>query len=241
MSLKFLLLQARKPSDPARENERKSFARKLNFLTDQIQCHDLLEGPPSIQQIGHYDALLFGGAGDYYVSKKNLPRFEETMEFLREVVERGYPMFASCFGFHCMVEALGGMIIHDPSKTEVGTFRIKLTDCGISDPLVGSTLPLQFRAQLGRKDRAVSLPDGFCNLAQSEHAPFQAFRVPGKPIWAFQFHPELSCKENQDRFRLYMDGYAKHMSESERQEALSRFKESPETEKLLKRFLDLVF
>jgi len=188
-----------------------------------------------------YDALLIGGAGDYYVSKRNQPRFEEFLDFLNEIVEKGHPTFASCYGFHCLVLALGGKIIHDPAKTEVGTYTLNLTIEGKSDPLLGGVLPEVFSAQLGRKDRAESFPVGLDNLAQSDHAPYQAFRVHDKPIWAFQFHPELNCEENLGRFRLYMEGYATNMSDADKNEAFSRFVESPETEKLLPKFVDLVF
>jgi GMP synthase (glutamine-hydrolysing) len=85
------------------------------------------------------------------------------------------------------------------------------------------------------------LPAGVPNLAFSKASPYQAFRIPDKPIWAFQFHPELNRDENRLRFDRYMDGYAVHMSLEERQEASRHFKESPETETLLRRFLEVVF
>jgi GMP synthase (glutamine-hydrolysing) len=240
MSLRFFLLQARKPGDPARKNEQRSFAEKLGFCLDQIDCHDLLEGSPSLQKIRKYDALLIGGAGDYYVSKRNLPAFERFLELLTEIVEIGHPTFSSCFGFQCMVEALGGRIVHDPRNTQVGTYKLELTEEGARDPLLG-ILPGSFWAQLGRKDRADWLPDGVSNLAKSDHAPYQAFRVPGKPVWAFQFHPELSCGENRDRYMLYLKGYSAFMTPEEKAEAMNRFRESPETEQLLPRFRELVF
>ena len=52
---------------------------------------------------------MVGGSGDYYVSKANLPHFEETLEVLQAVVSVGHPTFASCFGFQLMVRALGGV------------------------------------------------------------------------------------------------------------------------------------
>ena len=38
-----------------------------------------------------------------------------------------------------------------------------------------------------------------------------------------------------------MDGYAVHMTSQEREEAMGRFQDSPETETLLPRFVKLVF
>jgi GMP synthase (glutamine-hydrolysing) len=85
------------------------------------------------------------------------------------------------------------------------------------------------------------MPNGCLHLASSERAPFQAFRIPGKPIWATQFHPELTGEENRLRFDRYRQGYGSVMSEAEQQLTLSRFRESPETETLIARFLELVF
>jgi GMP synthase (glutamine-hydrolysing) len=85
------------------------------------------------------------------------------------------------------------------------------------------------------------MPNGCLHLASSERAPFQAFRIPGKPIWAIQFHPELTGEENRLRFDRYRQGYGSVMSEAEQQSTLSRFRESPETETLIARFLELVF
>jgi GMP synthase (glutamine-hydrolysing) len=240
MQLKLLLLQARNANDPARFEERVSFADKLSIPVERIAVHDLLKGPPELAQIRKFDALMMGGSGDYYVSKGNLPGFQHLLEVLAEVVDTGHPTFASCFGFQCLVQALGGKIVHDPLNTEVGTYRLQLTPEGRTDPLLG-TLPHYFLAQLGRKDRALELPDGFPPLAFSARSPHQAFRVGDKPIWAFQFHPELNRDENRLRFQRYLDGYAQHMGPDEQQATLDRFRESPETPKLLPAFVDLVF
>ena len=71
-------------------------------------------------------------------------------------------------------------------------------------------------------------------------SPHQALRVPHRPIWASQFHPELDRKANEDRYRHYLDGYAPHMSAEELAAALERFDDSPEASDLLRRFMELV-
>lgn len=240
MTLKILLLQARNHGDLAKSEERQSFAKRAGLDLEQIVPHDLLTGPPPVVQVLRHDAVMVGGSGDYYVSKENLPRFEEVLDLLREVVERGHPTFASCFGFQLLVRALGGQIIFDPANMEVGTYELTLTEAGRHDELLGSLPPL-FMAQLGRKDRAAAMPAGSVHLASSERAPFQALRIPGQPIWATQFHPELTGEENRLRFDRYRQGYGTVMSEAEQQLTLSRFRASPETETLIARFLALVF
>jgi GMP synthase (glutamine-hydrolysing) len=217
----------------------RSFAAKSRLPESSLVPWDLLAGAPSLDQIRKHDALMVGGSGDYYVSKRNLPDFDRLLGVLAEAVAQGPPIFASCFGFQCLVEALGGSIIHDADNTEVGTFELALTADGERDDLLG-TLPKQFLAQLGRKDRAEKLPEGIPNLASSPRAPFQAFRVPGAPVWATQFHPELNGAENRQRFLRYLNGYAVKMERQQRAAVLRSFRESPETAELIRRFLELI-
>lgn len=240
MKARLLLLQARAASDPMRAHEHKCFVRHTGLPRANIVCHDLSDGPPTLAHVRRHDALTVGGSGDYYVSKGNLPHFERLLDLLRDVVEVGHPTFASCFGYQSFVLGLGGDIVHDPANTEVGTYRVSLTADGREDPLFGS-LPRRFWAQLGHKDRATRHPDGTLNLASSVASPFQALRIPTKPIWASQFHPELDRKSNLERLHHYLDGYAAHMDADERAAAFRRFRDSPEASSLLRRFLRLVF
>lgn len=240
MPLKILLLQARHKHDKARLEEQQSFADRAGLKLEQIATHDLLESPPSLAQIRRYDALMIGGSGAYSVSKQNLPDQPAVLAVLAEVVETGHPIFASCFGFHLLVEALGGQIIYDPEAMEVGTYTLRLTADGREDGLF-STLPVSFKAQLGHKDRASSLPPQVINLASSELAPYQALRIPGKPIWATQFHPELTGPENRLRFDRYKNEYAAIYGPEELKAVIDRFTDSPEADTLVSTFLRRVF
>jgi GMP synthase (glutamine-hydrolysing) len=239
-SLKILLLQARHRGDPALVEEIRAFAAACGLGEDRFVPHDLLAGPPTVERIRVHDALMVGGSGEFYVSRADLPGFEALLAVLAEVAETGHPTFASCFGFQLLVRALGGGIVHDPDHMETGTYVLELTEDGRRDPLFGG-LPRRFRAQLGRKDRASHLPEGAVHLAASRRSPFQALRLPGKPVWATQFHPELTREANLKRFLRYLDGYTAHLSDEERQQAFERYDESPETHELLRRFLRLVF
>jgi GMP synthase (glutamine-hydrolysing) len=238
--LKILLLQARHADDLARVEERQSFADHAGLALEQIEPFDLLSGPPALAQIRHFDALMIGGSGSFSVSQNNLPGQEALLDVLAEVVAVGQPTFASCFGFHLLVEALGGEVVYDPTRMEVGTYELALAEDGRADELFRA-LPPRFLAQLGHKDRASRLPEGVVNLAASDLSPYQAFRVPDRPIWATQFHPELSGPENLLRFHRYTDEYAAIYGPAELQAVLDRFADSPETDALIRRFLDVVF
>ncbi len=240
MSLKILLLQARHIDDLARHEERQSFAARAGLDPRQFVPFDLLENTLTLAEIRRYDALMVGGSGAYSVSKDNLPNQEGVLEVLAEVVDSGHPTFASCFGFHLLVQALGGQVVSDPGCTEVGAFELALNEAGRADELFGY-LPDTFMAQLGHKDRAARLPHGVLNLAASARAPYQALRILGKPIWATQFHPELTVEDNLLRFSRYKDVYTELYSPQELKMLIDGFVPSPETEELIPRFLDTVF
>jgi GMP synthase (glutamine-hydrolysing) len=240
MPLKILLLQARHVDDLARHEERQSFADRAGLDLEQIVPFDLLERTPTLADIRRYDALMIGGSGAYSVSKNNLPNQFAVLAVLSGVVDIGHPTFASCYGFHLLVQALGGRIIYDPGCMEVGAFELSPSADGRNDELF-SYLPDTFMAQLGHKDRAERLPRGVLNLAASERAPYQALRIPGKPIWATQFHPELTVEDNLLRFSRYKHVYAELYSSAELKSLIDGFLPSPETEELIPRFLKIVF
>lgn len=216
------------------EQERECFARRLRLPREEIAPHNLVAGPPRLDETRRSSAVLVGGSGDYLVSKGNLPFFAETLEFLRRLVAADHPTFASCFGFQCLVEALGGRIVYDPESAEVGTFEVTLTDEGRADDLLGH-LPPAFAAQQGHKDRAAELPPGAIHLASSRLSPYQAFRLRDHRIWATQFHPELDRETNEERYQRYLEHYRGEVAFGGDGETAT-FRDSPESEALLRAF-----
>ena len=237
--MKILLLQARKPDDPAKGEELAAFADKAGLPLSAFVSHDLLLGPPTMERVQAFNSLMVGGSGDFSVATRNLPNLQETLDLLTKVVDLGFPIFASCFGFHLIAAAMGGEVVYNEAGTEVGTYSITLTEDGENDALFGK-LPKTFQAQLGHKDYVPVLPEGFINLGFSDLAPIQAMRLAGRPVWATQFHPELSGKDNLFRFNRYMKVYRGVMSEAELTETLNSFRPSPECNTLIPRFLELI-
>jgi GMP synthase (glutamine-hydrolysing) len=239
MGLRMLLLQARLADDPIRAHEHSCFVAATGLAPEDVVPHDLMVGPPSVTHLKTFDMLSVGGSGEFYVSKANLPMFEAYLGFLREVVARGHPTFASCYGYQSIARALGAEVIHDPANAEVGTFELTLTEAGRADPLFG-TLPERFAVQLGHKERATADAPGTINLAGSPRSPYQALRIPDKPIWASQFHPEMNRDQNLERFRRYLRDYGPP-DPQDLEAAFARFSDSTDASSLLRRFVSLVF
>ena len=236
--MRFLLLQARNPDDPAAPHEVEAFTHEAHLgPEDTLVPWDLLQGVPSQADLDAYHCVLVGGSGDFGVGDAaRFPWLQNFIDFMGELAASGKPTFASCFGFQALVLAGGGDVQTDKSRAEVGTFDLKLTAEGAEDPLFGQ-LSETFCAQLGHKDHAMRLPLDAVHLASSERCPYQALRIRDKPVYATQFHPELSMTRNRERFLSYLEAYSTPDMVDPPEVVLANFRDTSGASDLLRRFV----
>ena len=221
-------------------HEHDCFVQALQVPSEAVTDCDLLRGPPGPDVLANTDVIFVGGSGDFSV-RGSEPFMKQFIDFLADVVVgQGFPTFASCFGFQGLVVAGGGKVIHDAARGEVGTYTIHLTEAGCADPLLGPLAPA-LEAQLGHVDHVERIPDQMTHLAYSELSPYQAMRVEGVPVFATQFHPELSRNANETRYRRYAENYVEStidMLDPERDPVLLSLAETPDATALLGRWVD---
>jgi len=236
--LTFLLLQVRNEGDPMATHEVRCFAQALGCRESRITVHDLLGGGPSPAQLRQHDLVLLGGSGDYSVSQGG-SWLGPALDTMRALVALNKPPFASCWGFQAMARALGGEVIKDISRAEVGTRRVSLTEAGLADPVFGAAGP-SFDVQMGHEDIVERLPEGTVLLASSDRVRNQAFRCADKPIYCTQFHPELDANSLLDRLRTYPK-YIREITGLDYDEfSRERVRESSAASQLLHRFVQFV-
>ncbi|MEO8495676.1 MAG: type 1 glutamine amidotransferase, partial [Planctomycetota bacterium] len=148
--LRFLLLQARNADDPMRQQEVRCFTRAIGCEEDQIQVFDLLSGVASLAHLSRFDVVLLGGSGDYSVAEGG-PWLPAALETMQELHDTSKPTFASCWGFQAMAKALGGEVITDTRRAEIGSVLVRLTEAGKQDVVFGE-LDDQFLAPMGHQD-----------------------------------------------------------------------------------------
>jgi GMP synthase (glutamine-hydrolysing) len=231
---KFLLLQVRDVDDPMREQEIDCFSRALACQPDQIQVYDLLSGVPTPGQLDAVDVVLLGGSGDYSVAEGG-PWLPPALEAMRELYDLSKPTFASCWGFQALAKALGGEVVTDKSRAELGSVEVRLTDAGRKDPIF-APLGDRFLAPMGHQDCVVRLPTDAVLLASSEKVRNQAFRISGKPIYCTQFHPELDRAALIERVRAYPQ-YVRSITGESIDLFVATCQETKETNQLLGRFM----
>ena len=237
-TLRYLLLQARDLDDPMCPQEVGCFTRALQCAPEQIRPFDLLNGRPSHRQWDAVDMVLLGGSGDYSVAQGG-PWLERVLDTMRDLHARSKPTFASCWGFQAMTKALGGEVVTDLARAELGTLDLRLTEAGEHDPLFGPLGPTPL-VHMGHQDIVDRLPADAVLLASTDRVENQAFRFAGKPIYCTQFHPELTVKSMTERLRAYPEYVAK-IAGMPLEAFLQTLAETPETNALLRRFVQQVF
>ncbi|MHC4415994.1 MAG: type 1 glutamine amidotransferase [Planctomycetota bacterium] len=233
-NLRYLLLQVRDHDDPMRTHEVDCFVRSLHCSPEQLCVVDLLRDVPTPRALKDVDIVLLGGSGDYSVARGG-SWIGGALDAMRELHATAKPTFASCWGFQAMAKALGGEVVTDLSRAEVGTHEVQLTAAGEGDPVLGP-LGRAFRAQMGHQDIVDRLPEGTVLLATTARSTNQAFRFNDKPIYCTQFHPELNRALLLDRLRTYPE-YIERIAGVPFDAFVETCTESPETEDVILRFV----
>lgn len=220
------------------EQEVGCFARALHCELKQITPWDILTSIPSDEELTRFDMTLIGGSGDYSATSCEA-WIEPILDLFRRLHQQNKPTFASCWGFQAMARAMGGSVVTDMARSELGTQQLTLTQAGHEDPVFGP-LGETFDAQMGHADRVDRLPEDAILLASTDRVENQAYRFIDKPIYCTQFHPELNHNDLLGRLKQYPE-YIERIAKMTFEEFCQTTHDTPETEKLLLRFINEVF
>ncbi len=235
--VRVLLIQARTDASIL-EQELSCFADRTKLSKSQFNSRNVVEGTGLTHDIvDNIDVCMIGGAGEFS-AVDDYPWMDELLEFIRVLVRRDTPLFGSCWGHQLAARALGGVVIHDLEKAEMGCREIELTEAGMRDDLLGK-FPRRFFANMGHHDRVTKLPPGAVELARSESQPHQAFRLVGAPVYGTQFHSELDAESERTRLITYREHYIGALpNEEEFNKVLAELRETTEVDELLSLFID---
>ena len=235
--LKILLLQIRDDAN-VRKEELESFAKYSKLETRQFKVLNVFDTPNFNNDVlDGYDALYVGGASEANVLEPKKYEFvNDCIGLINHAGERGVPTFASCFGFQLAVFAFGGTILSKDTDYEMGSIPITLTNFAEIDPVFKGTSN-DFHALSIHRQYAIELPPNLDLLAYTDQC-LHSFKLRNKPLWAFQFHPEVDRDTVFKRLAIYKDAYTN--SDDEFQKVLDSLKETPESHNLMLNFVDRV-
>ena len=235
--LKILLLQIR-DNHNVRIEEHKSFANFSKLGLHQIEILNVFDTPSfKTNLLDSFDALYVGGASEASVLEpEKYPFINSCIELLGYAAEISKPTFASCFGFQLAVLAFGGVILNKDKGYEMGTVKISLANKAKSD-LVYQGIEDRFPAVSVHRQYASTIPEPLEALAFTEQC-IHSFKYKNKPLWAFQFHPEVDRNTLVKRLTIFSRHYtdnAEHLKE-----VLGSAVETPESNILLGNFVERV-
>jgi GMP synthase (glutamine-hydrolysing) len=134
-----------------------------------------------IQALNPKGVILSGGPES--VMNSNTPRVPEI------IFELGIPILGICYGMQTLAEQFGGQVASSKIK-EFGHAQIAIEN--ISSLFDGFDIGSNIDVWMSHGDHVSSLPDAFNLIASTESAPIAAMEHAEKPIYALQFHPEVT-------------------------------------------------
>jgi GMP synthase-like glutamine amidotransferase len=189
-----------------------------------------------------YDAVIIGGSSDFFLhggmAEDDAERagaievLNRVRPLIEHIISSDFPTLGICFGHQLIAEVRGGNVTHDHIQKKMGTYDLRKTEEGRTDPLFG-IFPDTFSGQYAHRDSVTTLPDGAIVLACGENCRFSALRY-GTNIYTFQFHPELRSQDllcARETAEMYL---ARGVSIE------SVLRESPEAPQLIARFVNRV-
>jgi len=108
------------------------------------------------------------------------------------VFDLNIPILGICYGMQTLAEQLGGQVISSDQK-EFGYSELNVTS---EECILFSDLGKKLNVWMSHGDQVQDLPDNFDLVASTATAPIAAMQHESKPIFALQFHPEVTHTED---------------------------------------------
>ena len=100
------------------------------------------------------------------------------------------PLLGICYGMQTLAEQMGGQVISSSHK-EFGHAELTLKN----ESNLFEGLSNNENVWMSHGDQVQDLPDNFKLIASTKNAPIAAMQHEAKPIYALQFHPEVTHTE----------------------------------------------
>lgn len=233
--IRLLLVQARESAEMEIQ-EQQCFLERCRLEPHQLTGLNVLRDPIDTGYLREADVMMIGGAGAFSATQ-DYPWMNDLLDLVRYCVDSGFPTFGSCWGHQIIARALGGDVINDVSRAELGCLEVTLTNAGRTDILFRD-FPRAFMANMGHHDRVSRLPSGAVELARSATQPNQAFKIADKPVYSTQFHSELDAQREKERLLVYWEHYREEIPDEAALDAIiESLADTTEVDHLLLEFL----
>ena len=107
------------------------------------------------------------------------------------IFDLNIPLLGICYGMQTLAEQMGGHVI-SADKKEFGHAELEI----VTDSLLFKNLNRKINVWMSHGDQVQDLPDEYELTALTSTAPIAAMQHKNLPIYAIQFHPEVTHTEN---------------------------------------------
>ena len=135
-----------------------------------------------IKAINPKGIILSGGPDS--VTNSYTPRIPQA------VLDMDIPLLGICYGMQTLAEQMGGQVVSADQK-EFGHAELTVH----MESILFSDLDKTLNVWMSHGDQVQDLPDNFELVASTATAPIAAMQHSSKPIYAIQFHPEVTHTE----------------------------------------------
>ena len=152
--------------------------RELNVFSVILPWDIAVEKIKSLNPKG---VILSGGPES--VTKSNTPRIPTV------IFELDVPILGICYGMQTLAEQFGGQVSSSKTK-EFGHAQITIEKASLL--FDGFSFGSSIDVWMSHGDHVSTLPNEFQLIAATNSAPIAAMQHSTKPIYALQFHPEVT-------------------------------------------------
>ncbi|HAW94739.1 MAG TPA: glutamine amidotransferase, partial [Phycisphaerales bacterium] len=129
-TLKILLIQVR-ADNLASKHERDCVIEMTGLQPDQVDFVNVAMSPGiDAERLERADAVIIGGSGSHSVVNDD-PFTELLIDDVRRIRDRRQPLFGTCWGHQFIARALGGEVVTDLERAEVGVVTVTSTPASV--------------------------------------------------------------------------------------------------------------
>ena len=133
-----------------------------------------------IRELNPKGIVLSGGPNSVNFSKTLRPR--------KDIYNLKIPILGICYGMQLIAKEFGGTVVKSVKKE----FGFSLLDIEDNSKLFTGSSSEAIDVWMSHGDKVETLPNDFKLIASTESAPIAAMEHSSKPIYALQFHPEVT-------------------------------------------------
>lgn len=170
-------------------------ARKLRESGVYCEVVPFREDIESIKSKKPQGIILSGGPASVYAPDAYKPN--------DGIWNLGLPILGICYGMQLITQHFGGEVV-PADHHEYGKAKLNIK----KDSPIFNGIDNNSTVWMSHGDKALSIPQGFIAIGDSENSPFAAISNEEAGIYAFQFHPEVHHSELGVKL---LKNFAKHI------------------------------